>query len=300
MPKRKSSWIVILLMLLLSLATMTSAQEVTRPDPVRGGQLYDNWFVNLSTLPPEGDHPLWNSQEYDSRSGTVTWRCVTCHGWDYKGLDGAFNSQSAFYTGFPGTLEAVGLANETIAAWLDGSKNPNHDFSELIERDALGDLIAFLRTKQIDLALIVDYQTNASLGLRRDGQDLYNLDCMHCHGLDGSALNFGDASAPEFIADIALYDPWEFIHKVRFGGFFSDDHDFESREWSIQNLADVLAYAQSLPPGNTSSEAENDSTDDVPAIDFSGQGDLRPVVVASFAIVLVILIGLGWSYFTNR
>ncbi|MDH3942752.1 MAG: cytochrome c [Anaerolineae bacterium] len=300
MPLRKLIWILMAVALSFTLATFTSAQEGYRPDPIRGGQLYDNWFALLSTLPPEGDHPLWGTQEFDLRSGTVTWRCSTCHGWDYKGDEGVLFPGSPYYTGFPGTLRTVGLTNEAIASWLDGTKNPDHDFSELIDRNSLGDLIAFLRTKQVDVALIVDYQTQASLGLRRDGQDLYIQNCMICHGLDGGALNFRDANNPEFVADVALYDPWRFIHKVRFGGSFSPDHDYETREWSLQNIADLLAFTQALPPGSEPLEQDPVPTPASPQQSLEDQGDLGGVVIASFLIVLVIMFGLGWSYLNNR
>ena len=42
---------------------------------------------------PSGDHPMWARRpdaEANSRSGADTWRCKECHGWDYKGKDGAY------------------------------------------------------------------------------------------------------------------------------------------------------------------------------------------------------------------
>lgn len=278
----------------LLLANVALAQDVSKGDAIRGGKLYDNWFVILDVLPPDGDHPLWQTQESNLRSGTVTWRCSTCHGWDYKGLDGAYGLDSAEYTGFPGVLNMVGVANEDILAWLDGSNNPDHDFSELMNRDAFVDLVTFLRTKQIDIALIIDYQDKTALGSPPDGRNLYNDECAECHGEDGSALNFNTAQSPEFIGDVAWENPWRFIHRVRFGTLRTLEHSFELTGWSLQNIADTLAYSQVLPPGNPlAGQPEELVSDQIP--DYSRQGDMGAINIGAAAIVLVILLGLAWT-----
>ncbi|MGE5123820.1 MAG: hypothetical protein ACM3H7_04830, partial [Acidobacteriaceae bacterium] len=69
----------------------------------RGGRLYDNWWVEAGVDEPTSDQPLWASQTTNTRSGSDTWRCKECHGWDYKGADGAYGSGSHM-TGFPGVF----------------------------------------------------------------------------------------------------------------------------------------------------------------------------------------------------
>ncbi|MFQ5408280.1 MAG: hypothetical protein ACE5FI_07670, partial [Anaerolineales bacterium] len=68
-------------------------------DPLRGGLLYDKWWVPLGLDQPEDDHPLWATQDSNTRSGKDTWRCKECHGWDYQGVDGAYGGGSHM-TGF--------------------------------------------------------------------------------------------------------------------------------------------------------------------------------------------------------
>src|SRR3990170_2753794 len=87
--------------ILLIATTGVGAQE--EGDPVRGGLLYDQWWAVLGQDAPEGDQPLWVTQDTNTRSGADTWRCKECHGWDYQGADGAYGSGSHF-TDFPGVF----------------------------------------------------------------------------------------------------------------------------------------------------------------------------------------------------
>ena len=69
--------------------------------------------------------------------------------------------------------------------------------------------------------------------------------CAVCHGFDGKTINFGDQDEPEFVGTIAADNPWEFLHKARFGqpgvGMVA------LNVLPIQDLVDILAYAQTLP-----------------------------------------------------
>ena len=95
-----------------------------------GGRVYDKWWKAASIDEPEGDQPLWAGQSTNERSGSTTWRCKECHGWDYMGAEGAYGSGSHF-TGFQGVLGSSGLTDAELLAWLDGTNNTDHDFSVL-------------------------------------------------------------------------------------------------------------------------------------------------------------------------
>ena len=89
-------------------------------DSLRGGLLYDKWWSPLGLDAPEGDQALWATQDTNTRTGADTWRCKECHGWDYKGVDGAYGD-SSHTTGFVGVIQmAGGDANEILAALVDG------------------------------------------------------------------------------------------------------------------------------------------------------------------------------------
>ncbi|NIN67785.1 MAG: hypothetical protein GTO63_24380, partial [Anaerolineae bacterium] len=64
-------------------------------------------------------------------------------------------------------------------------------------------------------------------------------------------VNFGDEDEPEYVGTIATDNPQEFLHKVRFGqpGINPAMPAAVDLGWSVQDVVDVLAYAQTLPTG---------------------------------------------------
>ena len=221
-----------------------------------GGRVYDKWWKAASIDEPEDDHPLWATQSTNERSGSATWRCKECHGWDYMGADGAYGSGS-HYTGFPGVLGASGLTDAELLAWMDGTNNPDHDFSVLPEW-FIGSLVAFFQEGTIDVTPYIDSETKAAVGGDgANGQALYAEACASCHGDDGRMINFGDDEEPEYVGTIAVDNPWEFIHKVRAGQPDTNMPSSIEDGWSTQDVIDVLVYSQDLPtsapvPGSTS------------------------------------------------
>ena len=84
---------------------------------VRGGQMYDKWW-NVMYLPEPGEtHAAYPADA--AKSGSTTWRCKECHGWDYRGVDGAYAGGSHF-TGIGGIRDFVGVNPDEIAAALVG------------------------------------------------------------------------------------------------------------------------------------------------------------------------------------
>jgi thiosulfate dehydrogenase len=186
-----------------------------------------------------GDAPPTDaSQSTNTRSGSTTWRCKECHGWDYMGADGAYGSGSHF-TGFPGVFGASGQSDGELLAWLDGSTSADHDFSAMGD-GAMADLVTFLQEGMIDVSVYIDAETKAAIG------HLYEEACAACHGADGTMINFGDDEEPEYLSSIATGNPWEFIHKVRAGQPGSQMPSSIVSGWSMQQVVDVLAYAQTL------------------------------------------------------
>ncbi|MCL5428290.1 MAG: c-type cytochrome [Chloroflexi bacterium] len=266
-------------------------------DPIAGARIYDNWILALDKLPPEGNHPLWDNQDSNTRSGVVTWRCAECHGWDYKGVDGAYGPYSNHYTGFTGLGDAVGASQEQVVAWLDGTVNLDHDFLRYTNSPALNDLAAFLRTRQIDTDLIIDPDTGVAFGDRRVGLNIYNDTCAACHGDTGDQINFGNAQNPLYLGDLAVADPWQSLHKIRFGTPTSERMPaYEDEDWSLSMMADVLAYTQTLPRGNPDFAILGTG----PVIDVEGQGQIEPIIYGAFAILLVVAISLGWDLYVQR
>lgn len=211
----------------------------------RGGRLYDNWWKEAGIEAPSGDHPLWATQTTNTRTGTDTWRCKECHGWDYKGADGAYGSGSHF-TGFPGLDGAASKTFDELVAILSGSVNPDHDFSTIGD-DAIADLVTFLQTGLVDFSSGIDAETKSAIGAdSAHGEDLFAA-CAACHGVDGRMLNFGSDEEPEYIGTLALDNPWEFLHKVRAGQPGTAMPAAMDGGWSMEDFLDLLAFAQTLP-----------------------------------------------------
>ncbi|MEE8413265.1 MAG: hypothetical protein V3R96_01820, partial [Dehalococcoidales bacterium] len=118
---------------------------------VAGGLLYDKWWkVDSGATEPTQDNPLWASQSSNTRSGSTTWRCKECHGWDYKGIDGAYSSGS-HKTGFPGVYDAAMAEDKAhLIEILNGHDNDQHDLSAVLSDQAIENLADFLSEGLID------------------------------------------------------------------------------------------------------------------------------------------------------
>ena len=242
---------------------------------------------------------MWDNQDFNQRSGVITWRCVECHGWDYKGADGAYGSYSTHYTGFTGLEDMVGASHERVIAWLDGSIDPNHNFLALTNSTALDDLAAFLRTRLVNTDLMINPTTGASLGNRLAGEELYLGSCAACHGDTGKEINFGTNPAPLYLGDLAVADPWQTVHKIRFGTPNPTRMPAsEELNWSLSVVADVLAYLQTLPRGNPDYDLL--SANRSQPVEVESQAQMEPIVWASLAILAVIAINVGWDVYNQR
>ncbi|MBI2847926.1 MAG: c-type cytochrome [Chloroflexi bacterium] len=233
--------------------TPATSPPTTSPTPTPatmalGGKLYDNWIKTAQVETPKENSPLWATQTTNKRTGTDTWRCKECHGWDYKGKDGAY-SKGSHFTGFPGVYNAATTKSlAELTAVLKGSTNANHNFSTYLKEEQLSALASFLKEGAvIDETKYIDYATKKpkSADTAR-GKQLYDSTCAVCHGADGKTLNFGSAEDPEYVGTIALDIPWEFLHKVRFGQPGAAMPSGVEQQKSIQDAVDILSHAQTF------------------------------------------------------
>jgi thiosulfate dehydrogenase len=233
----------------LALASPAMAQSPAPSSVATGGRLYDKWWTAVPGVkPPDGDHALWASQSTNKRKGLDTWRCKECHGWDYRGKDGAYGSGS-HKTGFPGVMGAQAMSVDQLKAVLKGSTSRQHDFSSFLDDTALTNLAAFLKHGLVDLSAAVDARAKkpTKVDVAR-GKRLAEA-CTACHGSDGTELNFGKPDKPEYLGTVAKENPWEFVHKARVGQPGSDPPMPTGVELglSLQDILDILAYSQTLP-----------------------------------------------------
>jgi thiosulfate dehydrogenase len=209
-------------------------------DQPRGGQLYDKWWAVIEANEPEATHPAYPANA--KKSGSTTWRCKECHGWDYKGVDGAY-AKGSHRTGIKGLRDMADVDPETIHEILqDGT----HGYTEaMMPHSAMRKIALFLSLGQIDMDRYIDRATKKAHGNPQSGAQFFQTICANCHGFDGREINFGDDKEPEFVGTVAAANPWEALHKIRFGqpgvGMVS------LSVLDIQQQVDILSYAQTLP-----------------------------------------------------
>lgn len=205
---------------LLSLSSAVWAQDCndlgqrSQPvDPVaQGGRMYDNWWVTCGLPEPQGQHPAYPS--VGKQSGATTWRCKECHGWDYRGKDGAY-AKGSHFTGIAGISGSVGRDLSDIVVVL---QDANHGFGKVMSEANLRLLARFVSQGQGTGASGINPLTKKVAGGTRVGKAIFQRNCIACHGSTGRALNFSDKlDEPEFIGTIARDNPWELLHKIRNG-----------------------------------------------------------------------------------
>jgi len=84
---------------------------------VRGGRLYDNWSHESKERQPPHPNPAFKTKQVRV-AVTDTWRCVECHGWDYKGKHGVAGIRSR--------------QNTDPAAIVALLKDANHGYDDLL------------------------------------------------------------------------------------------------------------------------------------------------------------------------
>lgn len=205
-----------------------------------GGRIYANWADELGGDLPETTHPAYPA--IGKKKGATTWRCKECHGWDYKGKDGAYGS-GGHYTGIKGVDGFTGKGPRVLATVL---RDSNHQYTDkMIPNAAIENLSYFLSLGQIDMDAYISRETKKARGNLRHGAEVFQTVCAVCHGLNGQEINFHSPDNPEYIGNVARENPWELLHNIRFG--HSGDAMVGLIAFSTATQVDVLAYAQTLP-----------------------------------------------------
>jgi mono/diheme cytochrome c family protein len=212
-----------------------------------GGRMYDNWIEALGATAPETDQPLWKTQTVNTTiSGADTWLCSTCHGLDYKGRDGINAEGTESYTGFPGILAAKDMSETDLTAWLDGTKNKDHDFKSYFTADEMARMVAFMQKGMADHSDYINADGKAK-GDVQHGKVLFTSICQICHGENGKTINFlADEGGNEYIGNVATAEPWGFFHVATVGVPGTGMPAGMNLGWLPQDIADLLAYAQTM------------------------------------------------------
>ena len=246
MKKTKIACCLFILAVFALLVTVSSstAEEIGKltgrefSQLVRGGVLYDNWIDELG-VKIDKTHPSYPAD--GKQKGADTWRCKECHGWDYKGKAGAY-SKGSHYTGITGIRSYANQKPEQIIKIL---KDNTHAFGNMIPDKELEALAFFVVYGQIDVDLYIDRSAQKSIGDSASGGKIYLSTCIKCHGEDGKAMNFKDEKNPEYIGTVANKNPWESLHKIRWG--HPGAQMISLFFLTLKDQLDVLSFCQTLP-----------------------------------------------------
>jgi mono/diheme cytochrome c family protein len=212
---------------------------------VRGGRLYDTWTSEAGRAAPEGWHPAWPEDrraEAEAEGGSAleraqaqSWRCMACHGWDYRGRNGV--AIGGRPPPFPGIDGMEGADPAQIAAVLT---DETHGFGRLLSRRDLMDLATFVSAGQIDMAPWIHPDTGRFLADGAAYEGHYQTICATCHGADGRAVK----TMPP-VGRAVTSEPQRALHSV-FNGHPGEDMP-PLRAMGVDTAAGILAFAETLP-----------------------------------------------------
>ncbi len=246
------------LMLLTSLCFWVAPQSLQAEEEVvdiydlaMGGRVYDNWMGMLDekTLKVRGldkmaflkNHPAYPAS--GKKRGLTTWRCKECHGWDYRGVDGAYGKGS-HVTGIKGIRHMEGKDPAVVLRII---RDKTHGYTEaMIDPENAKMLALFVTKGQVDMTRYIDDATKELRGDPKRGEPTFQAICAICHGLDGRKINFKTVEKPEFLGTVTRHNPWEAFHKIRNG--HPGREMVSMRAIPVQDQVDILAYIRANLP----------------------------------------------------
>ena len=203
-----------------------------------GGRLYDNHWSVLQREPPSKLNPLYPSKA--RAPGSSTWRCVTCHGWDYLGHKGHLGPGVGKHV-FRSLARVVSRPPKEIARKL--SKGSHKDLVAPLGSAQLLKLAMFLSHGQYDVSQVMN-ANGVARGNVLYGKDIYESACVTCHGRNGTEPIVGEKGDRSSLGWIARNRPQQAVHKIRNGVPSADM--LSLRFLDLTSIADLLAYLQSL------------------------------------------------------
>jgi cytochrome c553 len=203
----------------------------------RGGQLYDKWYKVIGVDAPKKSHPAYPADKKYAAKPKANWRCKECHGWDGKGVDGAYAS-GKHSTGIKGINGMAGADPAKIIAVLKGK---THAYAGKMEDQDFQDLALFVSKGQVDMGKFIDYASKSPKGGNADqGAAYFNTICVGCHRKDGSYPKDMEKTLGK-----QMGNPQEVMHKILNGQ--PDEKMPALRALDRQIIVDLMAHIKTLP-----------------------------------------------------
>ena len=214
----------------------SAAYAETESSKARGGKLYDKWYAVTGAKAPESTHPLYPADGKYAAEPKSNWRCKECHGWDYRGADGAYKS-GKHATGIKGIN---GYADRDPAEIVNVLKASEHAYADKLSDADFQDLANFVSAGQVNMDSFIDRATKKPInGDSEKGAAYYNTRCAHCHGEDGRKPKGMKPFAKQ------MGNPWEVMHKILNG---QPDAEMPAlRALDRQVVVDIMSHLTTLP-----------------------------------------------------
>ncbi len=199
-----------------------------------GGKLYDDIWTVTELTAPDGANPAYppdpNVSEYD------TWRCVSCHGWDYRGSEGERGSVVSGLVA-PSLTSLIGEDPRLIA---DKITSETHPFPGRDLPDLAAELLsAFISSGQRSLSAF-------SGGNPDYGRAIFEGACINCHQIDGLRYLRGEPGDKSSLGWLVRNRPEQSLHKILNG--VPAQEMLALQFLADQQVADLLAYLATLDP----------------------------------------------------
>ncbi len=206
-----------------------------------GGRMYDSWMNALDIEAPKETHPSWPASN-TTKKGSVTWRCKSCHGWDYKGVEGKY-SEGKYKTGIKGVIHWQGTEPANLVSIL---RDATHKYTPAMISDERAIRIGtFISRGLHDADGSIDRKTGKVNGVASRGAGIFQNICASCHGFQGTKLDWGEGEDHKFVGTEANANPWEVLHKIRNG--HPGVEMISMRAFPLETAVDILTYVKTLP-----------------------------------------------------
>ncbi len=224
----------------LAVATLVAppaAADEMESSYARGAKLYDKWYKVIGEDAPKASHPLYPSDKKYAEKPKSNWRCKECHGWDYKGVDGAYAS-GKHNTGIKGVAGMAGADPAKVVAVLQGA---DHGYGDSLSDADRVDLANFITAGLTDRDRYIDATTKVPRGGNAArGEAYFNTVCAGCHGIDGTLpKDMGKSLGAQ------MGNPWEVMHKIVNGQ--PGEKMPALRAFGMQPVLDIMAHVATLP-----------------------------------------------------
>lgn len=205
-----------------------------------GGKLYDDIWSASDATPPMTRNPDFPDDVEVSVSDS--WRCASCHGWDYDGAAKSPGSKQQ-EAQFASLRQLYGQNMLRLRARFSRA-HPNY-LEGMLDSLPLELILLFIGAGQVDHAAFDLGKPVDPVNLAR-GQDIFEGLCMNCHDPDGKAgLPPRDGRKPS-LGWLARREPNRVLHRVING--FPGQAMVALRFMEDEAVRDLIAYMRTLDP----------------------------------------------------